>query len=185
MHNTKKIIFSILLFITTLDLSAQDHVTLKNGEVLDGKIEETKMSTTIGDMARIKVNGETYKVNKVRSYQKGNNYVVNIDDRYFTKAYIHGNINAVNVQESYRDFTKMSTTGSMEVGKDYHMIQKGEDGKLVILSYKNLEEMINDNPEVLAKFNSVEKNGKGSPYSKKEKEFLATTNEIIQMYNKK
>ncbi len=50
-------------------MAAQDHVTLKGGEVIEGKIAETKTSFSIGAMANISVDGEKYKVTKVISYK--------------------------------------------------------------------------------------------------------------------
>ncbi len=177
MLSIRKIISCAVFLFSSVLAIAQDHVTLMNDEVIEGKIVENKIELSIGAMANISVDGEKYKITKVRSYQKGNRYMVNINNRYFLKAYIHGKINAIHVEE---DAGHLSDRGS---DKDYYMLQKGEDGKLVMMTWKHLEEMISDNPSVMEKFNSIEKGKQWTPGSKKEIAFLAAMKEIIDMYN--
>lgn len=180
----KKLFLLALFIISIIKINAQDHVTLNDGEVIEGRIVETKLITTTLNFANISVNGEKYKITKIKSYLKGNNYMVNIKDFYFMKAQIHGKINVIHVESSYRDFSKMSTTGSVSRDVEYYLIQKGEDGKLESISYKNLEEMISDNPEVMAKYNTMEKKKDGYYGSKKQDAFIASIIEIVEMYNK-
>jgi hypothetical protein len=178
MLSIRKIISCAVFLFSAEFATAQDHVTLMTDEVIEGKIVENKTEFSIGAVANISVDGEKYKIMKVRSYQKGNRYMVNINNRYFLKAYIQGKINAIHVEE---DAGHLSDRG---FDKDYYLLQKGEDGKLVKMSWNNLEEMISDNPSVMEKFKSIEKGKQWTPGSKKEMEFLAAMKEIIDMYNK-
>lgn len=177
MKKISKVLFSLLFVLSAQCVAAQDHVTLKSGEVIEGKVTENKTGYSIGAMANISVSGEKYNVTSVKSYKKGSKYMVNINNRYFLQAYIHGKINAIHVEE---DAGHLSDKG---FDKDYYMLQKGEDGKLENMTWDNLEEIISDNPTAMAKFNSIEKGKRGTPGSKKEEQFLAAMKEIIDLYN--
>lgn len=181
----QKIFLLLFLVLGTLSTTAQDHVTLKDGEVIEGRIIETKLHTTIGVFANISVNGEKYKITKIRSYVKGDKYMVNIGDQLFLQAKLHGKINVIHIDITSRDFSRMSTTGSVAVNTEKYLLQKGEAGKLEDISYKNLEEMILDNPEILAYYKTIEKKKDGYYGTKKQDAFLASIIEIVEMYNKK
>jgi hypothetical protein len=128
MQKIRRVLFSLLVVLSAQYVAAQDHVTLKGGEVIEGKITETKTGFSIGAMANISVNGEKDKVTKVISYKNGKRYMVNIDNRYFLQPYISGKISAIHVEE---DAGHLSDRGN---DKDYYMIQKGEYGKLEKIS---------------------------------------------------
>jgi hypothetical protein len=178
MKRIKMTFFSLLFSISAECLIAQDHVTLKNHEVIEGNITENKIHFSLGEVPNISVDGKKYKVAKVKSYIKGNRYMVNIDNRYFLQAYIYGKINAMHIVE---DAGHLSNRGE---DKDYYMIQKGEDGELKMMNWRNLKEMISDNADAIEKFNSIEKGRRGSAWSAKEKRFLEAMKEIIDLYNK-